>query len=812
MSNLYLYNGKDWIEIAKNGYTPIKGTDYDDGYTPVKGVDYFDGENGSPDTAEEVRNKLESLKGDNRISETSIKGLELIIKKPQLDRAVSILDERTQFLINKVSNLKIDIDNITGSDVTGSGSAGQVTYWSGTDTVTGSAGFTWGDGNREITLSNTNNTGWIRAQSAGDFNIIASTSNSEGLVIGRGATSALGGTRNTINFDKNGHIIFNTGSSSSAERVRISSTGTVGIMSDSSVNTTSRNFTLNFGASNAATFGFYQDGSEKVTLRGTSTGRFDFDTGGATRWNIASSGNTAIGNNNVEETLARMGVYGASLTGSASTGILRLTQTWNTTGTPTALFMDITNTASNAASLLMDLQVGASSRFKVDHAGALTLGDGTTSVIYANAATTSSNQTILVQAATANLTTTLDIRPNGSSTTPTALFLRNNSAASNGSALLTLGTGAATVPSSSVWYISSLVSGQTDSPSFPISFLLSKNSASGRYAAWTINNAGTVSQTPAALAGSEATSALDIAQTWNTSGVTTAFKLNITNTASGSGSLLTDLQTSGTSRFKVGVVNGTSIASSIASGGVYSLAVTNTPSFSTTSNTQGILSLTGTLASGAGSGVFNPLSIVYTINNSGAQTGTANGIFLNATETALNSITHNLMDLQVGGTSKFKVSNGGVANASSTFQLAGSSDSQWTADEMRFNGTSNIISRGGGSIYLKNSNSTHGFFVSSTASGSYAAMMANSTEILKVISAGDVQLAEAADFVLGTTTGTKIGTATTQKLGFFNATPVVQQATITAYTNTGIYATDAAGIKTAIDEIKARLTALGLTA
>ena len=40
------------------------------------------------------------------------------------------------------------------------------------------------------------------------------------------------------------------------------------------------------------------------------------------------------------------------------------------------------------------------------------------------------------------------------------------------------------------------------------------------------------------------------------------------------------------------------------------------------------------------------------------------------------------------------------------------------------------------------------------------------------------------NIVLGTTTGTKIGTATTQKLGFFNATPIVQPS---AYTQT--YAT-----------------------
>lgn len=41
---------------------------------------------------------------------------------------------------------------------------------------------------------------------------------------------------------------------------------------------------------------------------------------------------------------------------------------------------------------------------------------------------------------------------------------------------------------------------------------------------------------------------------------------------------------------------------------------------------------------------------------------------------------------------------------------------------------------------------------------------------------GDVQHAEGTDLVLGTTTGTRIGTATTQKIGFYAATPVVQRA------------------------------------
>lgn len=47
--------------------------------------------------------------------------------------------------------------------------------------------------------------------------------------------------------------------------------------------------------------------------------------------------------------------------------------------------------------------------------------------------------------------------------------------------------------------------------------------------------------------------------------------------------------------------------------------------------------------------------------------------------------------------------------------------------------------------------------------------------------ANDLTVAEAGNVILGTTTGTKIGTATDQKLGFYNATPVVQP---TAYTQT----------------------------
>lgn len=68
----------------KDGKTPVKGIDYfdgDDGETPVKGVDYFDGKDGSPDTKEQVRDKLEELKDSERLDISAIKGTESLIEE-----------------------------------------------------------------------------------------------------------------------------------------------------------------------------------------------------------------------------------------------------------------------------------------------------------------------------------------------------------------------------------------------------------------------------------------------------------------------------------------------------------------------------------------------------------------------------------------------------------------------------------------------------------------------------------------------------------------------------------------------------------
>jgi hypothetical protein len=86
----------------------------------------------------------------------------------------------------------------------------------------------------------------------------------------------------------------------------------------------------------------------------------------------------------------------------------------------------------------------------------------------------------------------------------------------------------------------------------------------------------------------------------------------------------------------------------------------NGQNYTATSGVANYVTIRRTFAAAAGAASFRPLNLEYTINNSGAQTGTATGIFLNATETALNGMTHNLLDLQVGGSSKFRVTNSGA--------------------------------------------------------------------------------------------------------------------------------------------------------
>ena len=176
----------------------------------------------------------------------------------------------------------------------------------------------------------------------------------------------------------------------------------------------------------------------------------------------------------------------------------------------------------------------------------------------------------------------------------------------------------------------------------------------------------------AALAGS----VLNLAQTWNTTGVPTALLLNVTDTASNGSSKLFDFQVGGLSQltlFKDGRLqmksntalnsagNSVILRTNLQGGTGYNLDVASYNNFNTSSLAQGFANFSGNIFYPAGTGVFKGINVTYTINNPDVQTGTATGIFLNATETALNGMVHNLMDLQVGSVSKFRVTNSGTA-------------------------------------------------------------------------------------------------------------------------------------------------------
>jgi len=59
-----------------------------------------------------------------------------------------------------------------------------------------------------------------------------------------------------------------------------------------------------------------------------------------------------------------------------------------------------------------------------------------------------------------------------------------------------------------------------------------------------------------------------------------------------------------------------------------------------------------------------------------------------------------------------------------------------------------------------------------------------STNTRDILTSAGGTLADAANIAIGTTTGTKFGTATTQKIGFYNATPVVQPSAVADLTTT----------------------------
>jgi hypothetical protein len=92
----------------------------------------------------------------------------------------------------------------------------------------------------------------------------------------------------------------------------------------------------------------------------------------STKMIVKDNGNVGIGTTSPS---AKLDISDTTLAGSGSLAgsILNLAQTWHTTGTPTAIKLNVTNTGSAGTPLLMDLQTGGVSQFSIAANGVGTL-------------------------------------------------------------------------------------------------------------------------------------------------------------------------------------------------------------------------------------------------------------------------------------------------------------------------------------------------------------------------------------------------------------------------------------------------------
>ena len=221
------------------------------------------------------------------------------------------------------------------------------------------------------------------------------------------------------------------------------------------------------------------------------------------------------------------------------------TATWNNGGVAfTGVRHNVTDTASAAASLLMDLQLGGATRFNVDKFGNAT---------HAQGVITTGSPALLTLTGGAHTTLTLSVEASDVVLNLARTVQFATGALATQRAVRVMAPTYAFVAASTITTAATLaVSGAPVAGTFATltnTWALWVQSGGSRFDAGTITAAQPT---------------IDSTATWNAGAVTfTAVRHNVTDTASAAGSILFDLQLGGTSRFNVDKFGNTTLAQGV---------------------------------------------------------------------------------------------------------------------------------------------------------------------------------------------------------------------------------------------------------
>jgi hypothetical protein len=367
--------------------------------------------------------------------------------------------------------------------------------------------------------------------------------------------------------------------------------------------------------------------------------------------------------------------------------------------------------------------------------------------------------------------------------------------------------------------------------------------AAGTFTTLTANNGALTASAPV----------LDLSQTWNASGTTfTGLRVNVTDTASATASMLADFQVGGASRAyltKDGFFGNANAGITLRATGSFNRISFFSQGATRLLHNNSILLNEGEggygwVTSGAPSslsfdtGLFRDAAGVVAIRNAANAQGLniyntfasatnhergflkwSSNVFLIGTEKGSAGGTARALEFQTDGTTRLTISSTGTLTTSGAI-VSGSFIRIPAAQSLQWLNRGTMYGTADGVLAVTNFNQDNfGRLCFGGTTSSFPSIKRDSTAIhirladdsaFAPLSCGALTLngnldASTRDIVTDTTTGTKIGTGTTQKLGFFNATPVVQQAAVADATN-------GQSTQDRLNDLLARLRTLGLIA